>query len=56
MEFVDGTTTYVVPDGVTVFIKAGTMITVLPVRPTTVTLDKDISFVITCPNGGPTTT
>ena len=52
VEFVDGTTTYVVPAGVTVYIKAGTVITSYT-GPTTVTLDKDISFVITCP---PTTT
>jgi len=53
VEFVDGTTTYVVPAGVTVYIKAGTVITSYT-GPTTVTLDKDISFVITCPT--PTST
>jgi hypothetical protein len=48
VEFVDGTTTYVVPAGVTVYIKAGNVITSYT-GPITVTLDKDISFVITCP-------
>ena len=55
VEFVDGTTTYEVPEGVTVHVKAGNVITSYT-GPDTVNLDKDISFIITCPNGGPTTT
>ena len=56
VEFVDGTKTYVVQPGVTVYIKTGTVITAYTnttYAPVTLYFDKDISFVITCPNGGP---
>ena len=59
VEYVDGTTSYLVPAGVTVYIKAGTVI--YPFGPyavdtlVEVPTGKDISFVISC-NGGPTTT
>jgi phage baseplate assembly protein gpV len=48
VEYVDGTTTYTVAAGTVAYIKAGTQITRV-VGPATITLDKDISFVITCP-------
>jgi hypothetical protein len=56
VEFVDGTTTYEVPAGVIVYIKAGPGDPVQYIGPTTVTLDKDISYVITCPAPSPSPT
>ena len=50
--YVDGTTSYVVEPGVTVYIKTGTLITPYTNTtgaPVTLYFDKDISFVITCP-------
>lgn len=51
VEFVDGTKTYFVPANTTVYIKAGTVIYTFSGGATgqTVTIPKDISFVITCP-------
>jgi hypothetical protein len=52
VEYVDGTTSYVVQPGDTVYIKTGTVITPYTnttSEPVTLTFDKDISFVITCP-------
>jgi hypothetical protein len=57
VEFVDGTTSYVVQPGDTVYIKTGTVITSYTnntTEPVTLTFDKDISFVITCPGEPPT--
>jgi hypothetical protein len=57
VEYVDGTKSYVVQPGDTVYIKTGTVITPYTnntAAPVTLDFDKDISFVITCPNGGPT--
>ncbi len=48
VEYVDGTKTYTAPAGSTVYIKAGTVIYQLD-GGETITLAKDISFVITCP-------
>ena len=51
MEYVDGTKTFFAPANTTVYIKAGTVITRYDGGATGlwVTLDEDISFVITCP-------
>jgi hypothetical protein len=51
VEYVDGTKTYFVPANTTVYIKAGTVVYPFSGGATgqTVTLPKDISFVITCP-------
>ena len=52
VEYVDGTTSYVVQPGDTVYIKTGTVITAYTNStgaPVTLTFSKDISFVITCP-------
>ena len=52
VEYVDGTTSYVVQPGDTVYIKTGTVITAYTNTtgaPVTLTFPKDISFVITCP-------
>lgn len=52
VEFVDGTTSYVVQPGDRVIIKTGTLVTDYTNNtgaPVTLTFAKDISFVITCP-------
>jgi hypothetical protein len=52
VEYVDGTKSYVVQPGDTVYIKTGTVITAYTnttSAPVTLYFDKDISFVITCP-------
>jgi hypothetical protein len=57
VEYVDGTTSYIVQPGDTVYIKTGTVITPYTnttTEPVTLYFDKDISFVITCPGEPPT--
>ncbi len=52
VEYVDGTKSYVVQPGDTVYIKTGTVITAYTNTtgaPVTLYFAKDISFVITCP-------
>lgn len=51
VEYVDGTTSFYVAPGTTVYIKVGTQILTFSggLYGQTVYLDKDISFVITCP-------
>jgi hypothetical protein len=54
VEYVDGTTSFVVQPGVRVIIKTGTTLTDYTNttdEPVTLTFPKDISFVITCPPG-----